>query len=450
VSEEPSETNSTSSSSSNVLETLFDDEENLKENVNRKNNSTSLVLTQSCLNGLSNFIGKYIQLMFVVKNSSVDIFEYLCQLFDFYVCSVFYGFVPMEQRQKLLSNYTRQNSPPPNSSKDFQALQTYTSRIFETFIPGSKSMKESIRFADIFTVPSILQNESDDINVELSSNSSSSSNVGVKYYVNEHLVAAESCWFSAHILKEMKTKILVLLPENYHDKCTKYVSDLQVVVGQLQSLVYRGICPQLCANNSLLSRLSECQWESKKQTDSINPWVDVLVNNCKDVWEFLNEDNEYSYVHQLAKEQMWMELCQAAFDLVLDAFSIAKKNSKLSTSTTSSENTRQSILSDINSLQTSLELIHGCRPARGKEYLEEFIRATGLSEDDMMNWVRENWQIYAYRHLNTLINQTLGSVLKKNKLKDSLSILDSLYDQEQKFQAGPKSRRSILGFTKSS
>jgi len=67
---------------------------------------------------------------------------------------------------------------------------------------------------------------------------------------------------------------------------------------------------------------------------------------------------------------------------------------------------------------------------------------------DMMQWVRDNWQQYAYRHMHTLISQTLASVMKKTKLKDCLAVLDGLYDQEQKFREGPKSRRSILGFSK--
>jgi Protein of unknown function C-terminus (DUF2451) len=269
--------------------------------------------------------------------------------------------------------------------------------------------------------------------------------------LDERLVAAESCWFASKILKESKDRLFVVLPEYSHADCTHYITELQQVVGQLQSLVYRGICPELCLSDGVMLKLTECQWaDSKKQSDGPNAWVECLANNCKEVWEFLNEENENAVVHVLAREQLWMELCQAAFDVALDSFSKAKKsNAVVGSTTTSSEGCRAAMIVDLRELQKSLEAIHSCRPARGKEHVEEFVRATGLPEDEMIQWVRSNWQIYAYQHLYALISQTLASVMKKTKLKDCLLILDSLYDQEQKFQEGPKVRRSILGFTKS-
>ena len=75
------------------------------------------------------------------------------------------------------------------------------------------------------------------------------------------------------------------------------------MVGQLQALVHRAICPQLCSSRSLLTKISECNWaDSKKQSENEgkpNPWVEALVENCKEVWGFLNEQNEFSTVHQV-------------------------------------------------------------------------------------------------------------------------------------------------------
>ena len=85
---------------------------------------------------------------------------------------------------------------------------------------------------------------------------------------------------------------------------------------------------------------------------------------------------------------------------------------------------------DLNILQDSLDVIRSCRPARGKEHIQDFIRATGLNEEDMMQWVRENWQMYAYRHMNTLITQSMASVMKKTKLKEALVELDPALVEE--------------------
>lgn len=443
-----SESNAADSSASDegggVLTALFDDNDEDSSSSNKKQSGT-VVVTQSSLKGLSNFVGKYMQMMFVVKKgSSAAIFDDLCQLFDFYICSVFAGFVPEDQRQRLLS-FTKQNAPPPDTAKDFQALKSYTFKNFDVIVPGQQKveMEENPKkFSDIFSTPSVLQHD------ELL-DSSDTSSIGTSTALNEHLVAAESCWFAAKILKDLKPKLLTLLPESHFEECTLYISGIQQVVGQLQSLVYRAICPQLCASNSVLTKLADCQWaDSKKQSENEgkpNPWVDLLVANCKEVWSFLNEENEFSIVHEVARDQAWMELCQTAFDMTLDAISVAKKsNSLVGSNSTSSENCRQAMNADLEALQNSLDSIRSCRPARGKEHVEEFVRATGLSEDDTMQWVRDNWQMYAYRHSNSLIKQTLGSVMKKSKLKEALEELDTLYDQEQKFQKSVSKRRSML------
>lgn len=95
---------------------------------------------------------------------------------------------------------------------------------------------------------------------------------------------------------------------------------------------------------------------------------------------------------------MWFEICQSAFDVALDGFSKAKKsNAVVGSTTTSSESCRQAMLVDLTALQSNLDALHTCRPARGKEHIQEYLRATGLPEDEMLEWVRDNWQNYAYQ-----------------------------------------------------
>ena len=433
---EDSEATSVSSSSNstmNIIDVLFG-EETSAVNATKKKHMSAAVVTQSCLNGLVQLVGKYSQTMYIVKSASSDIFTHLCQLFDFYICSVFNGFVSIEQRQRLLSS-TKENAPPPDAAKDFEALDSFTSRVSDSPVPGQLE----ISISQIFGTPHVLMDHSD-INID----GSAASTIRGKNALDEHLVAAESCWFAANVMKEMKPKLFRLLPETSHVECTKYIDELQKVVGQLQALVYRGICPQLCLSNSLAARIVDVQWDIKKQGDAPNAWVELIVSNCREVWDYLNENNEFALVHELAREQTWMELCQAAYDIVLDTFSKSKKNNALGSTTTSSDACRQGILIDLAELQSSLDNVHSCRPARGKEYVEEYVRATGLSDDDMMQWVRSNWQMYAYCHMKALISQTLASVMKKTKLKECLLILDGLYDQEQTFKEGPKKRRSFL------
>lgn len=86
---------------------------------------------------------------------------------------------------------------------------------------------------------------------------------------------------------------------------------------------------------------------------------------------------------------------------------------------------------DIFSLHEGLGGIHLCRPARGKHYVDNYLRATYMPEEDIMVWVRENYRSYAYRHMHGLLSQTMNSVLNTRKLKDAVAVIDSLYEVDK-------------------
>lgn len=79
-------------------------------------------------------------------------------------------------------------------------------------------------------------------------------------------------------------------------------------------------------------------------------------------------------------------------------------------------------------LHDALNTIHLCRPPRGKHYIDNFLRSAMLSEEELMNWVRDNWESYAYRHVHGLLTQVLFSMLHSKKLKDAVAVIDNLYD----------------------
>lgn len=87
---------------------------------------------------------------------------------------------------------------------------------------------------------------------------------------------------------------------------------------------------------------------------------------------------------------------------------------------------------DIYALHENLNKIHPCRPPRGKHYIDNYLKAAYLGDEDMMKWIQENWQSYAYRHIHGLLTQTLSSVLSNKKFREAINIIDSLYEVENK------------------
>jgi hypothetical protein len=92
--------------------------------------SAAVVVTQSALNGLAKFTGKYLLMMHLMSAAAVDIFMGLRQLFEYYLCAVFNGFVPLEDRKNVLHPLPRTSphAPPPMQAQDFEGLHTCLSR----------------------------------------------------------------------------------------------------------------------------------------------------------------------------------------------------------------------------------------------------------------------------------------------------------------------------------
>ena len=84
--------------------------------------SAAVVVTQSALNGLARHTGKYLLMMHLMSAASMDIFLGLKELFEYYLCAVFNGFVPQEDRRNVLMPPARTSafSPPPMQAKDFE------------------------------------------------------------------------------------------------------------------------------------------------------------------------------------------------------------------------------------------------------------------------------------------------------------------------------------------
>jgi hypothetical protein len=84
--------------------------------------TAAMVVTQTCLHGLSKFSGQYLQIMQLMPSAACDMFDGLCHLFDFYLYAVFTGFISPEDRHHLFSKKTRSTAPPPQQSQEFEVL----------------------------------------------------------------------------------------------------------------------------------------------------------------------------------------------------------------------------------------------------------------------------------------------------------------------------------------
>jgi len=81
---------------------------------------SALCVTQTLLNGLARYAGRYLQKMHLLPSTAPDVFASLCQLFDYYLCAVFTGFVGSTERRLLAHRSARLSSTAPAHADDFE------------------------------------------------------------------------------------------------------------------------------------------------------------------------------------------------------------------------------------------------------------------------------------------------------------------------------------------
>jgi len=410
----------------------------------KKAKSTSapgvIVVTQSCMNGLARYAGRYLEIMHEIPSVASEAFSGLCQLFDYYLCAIFHGFVPHDERLRFTTKGSKMTILAANQSKDFEALQTYLDRAMNELVytgqmirdesslksnsmeattNGNSSQQTMVLTPETVKLSSLLQAPAIDF-----------SDGNYYYALTERVMAAESCWFAVNILNEIQPMIVKLLPETDQSSCNAYISEYQLVSNQLRGLVYKSMCPQMIKQQQILQQLVDStSWDSRKKIDENehHEWVDVLVTACEEVWTFMSEQKEEIFA--MIREQVWLEICQAAFDTSLDGFCKLRK--------CSSEG-RAAMMIDVATLHDGLNQIHRCNTPRGKLHVDNLIKASYMAEDDMMGWVGENWQSYSYKQLHGLLSMTLSSVLNSKRLKDAVSVIDTYYECDNSKEGGSK------------
>jgi hypothetical protein len=464
-------------------------------------------------------------MMYMLPSVAGDIFPLLCQLYDYYVCAVYCGFVTTEQQK--LSKYARAIASTPERSNEFEAANSYLERVMVEMIhlqgkgnvsSGNGSTHRKLSTNNLFEDREILSgaqrvfggilpkrhvdNLSNSSNHDsgpgavVDTNPFSSSHGGTAlnsshgkaeesqavklgamlgvpecvrergddvkqfYALSEKIVATESCGFLAKMLNEIKSKVTQLLPVHGQASCMSYIERFQVVVNQVQILIYRSLCPQLLQTSKILLTINDdkkCLWDSKKIRQTSHEWVFELSERCGEIWRYLQLQG--STIPEAAKEIIWAEMCDCAFDTALEGFSRIRK---------CSPEGRLAMSLDIADLQTGLDSIRlpkssGTPPSssspsssstypdssspfsrRNKEYVDNYIHATYMPEEDLMMWISENYKQYSYRHIYGLIRMLLNcpSIMSiagsSKRYNEAIGAIDVLYGVEKEGETSNK------------
>jgi len=350
-----------------------------------------LAISKPCLDLLALTATRYLEMMHLIPSASREIFQSLCRLYECFLCHVAASFTTIETRTKVSEDQS-----------EVYAL------LFELLDDGYEQS----------TPPSLVKDKHQD--------------------VFACIVATESCCFAAKILFELQPKLRLALPAHYIPASEAYVAQLQNLTCQLRSIVYKSVSQLLMNAPHVEAQIDKGAWDSMKSRSCTSLWVQQLIKTCSDIWLSVSNNNIFAGIISLmfsaepsfVCEDLWLEVTQAAFDVAMDGFAKLRK--------VSSEG-RAAFLRDVAALDQGLTAVHPFRALRGSAHLEALIRAGSLSENELLNWMRENCTKYAYRHLLGVATQALSSALILNstnrRLKGAIALLDELYKSRSEKQS---------------
>jgi hypothetical protein len=106
------------------------------------------------------------------------------------------------------------------------------------------------------------------------------------------------------------------------------VGELRRASSQLQTLIYRSVCPQLIGAAGIATGVAESGWDSKSVDQGAHAWVHSLFTSCAEVWlEASKSEGMADAVHS-ARHGLWLEVCGCAFETALEAMVRAKRCSR--------------------------------------------------------------------------------------------------------------------------
>eukprot|EP00047_Mylnosiga_fluctuans_P003321 m.228531 g.228531 ORF g.228531 m.228531 type:complete len:1010 (-) comp11757_c0_seq1:143-3172(-) len=358
--------------------------------------------------------GRYMHMMDVLKSIASEVFMCLKELFDFYIFTVinFFGdknFYPLLDGKPQLLLRRLQNAIPERSRKDSAAG---ASAPIPLLPPGANQSSSSLR-SDEFSSP--LQ----DLGLpKLCADVSLTQPVNL-YGLPARVTGAESMSFLATAMRSL----LKYLKERLSDELIKaYFSGTVDQVIQLKWFIYKSNAGKLFSPAHLVSEMERTKWDLKEQLDVPNPYIESLSNELTILKGRFNSLGE-ARVPQMAANILWTEVITQLNSALVDGFASARKCTLPG---------RGQMQHDYKELQGRLRVCTAVKLQ--SDFIEDYIRAYYLQDDELQLWIEEHHKNYSMKQLTSLINVAYAP---RKAAKTLLQLLTQLKKDETRRTAIP-------------
>uniref|UniRef100_A0A3Q3KGB9 VPS50 EARP/GARPII complex subunit n=1 Tax=Monopterus albus TaxID=43700 RepID=A0A3Q3KGB9_MONAL len=355
------------------------------------NKTNAPILTNTTLNVIR-LVGKYMQMMNILKPIAFDVIHCVSQLFDYYLYAVytFFGRNDMYESSGLGLISSR--------------LRTTLNRIQESLIDmnagvhgPAEDRKEKVPSPHLSHLVVL-------------------TNSGTLYGLAQRVVATESLVFLAEQFESLQSHLDTMMPAAKKPFLQQFYSQTVSTASELRKPIYWIVAAKAIDYEQMLLLMAGVKWDIREIMSQHNVYVDVLLKEFEQFNNRLGDVSRHVRIPLPVSNVLWEHCIRLANRTLVEGYANVKK---------CSNEGRALMQLDFQQFLIKLEKLTDLRPIPDKEFVEVYIKAYYLTENDMEQFIK-NHREYSMKQLANLVNVCLGSHINKKARQKLLAAIDDI------------------------
>lgn len=354
------------------------------------------ILTNTTLNVIR-LVGKYMQMMNILKPIAFDVIHCVSQLFDYYLYAVYTFF-------------------GRNDMYESSGLGLISSRLRTTLNRIQESLIDMDPVGENTGVHGPPEDRKEKVPSPHLSQMVVLTDSGTLYGLAQRVVATESLVFLAEQFESLQSHLDTMMPAAKKPFLQQFYSQTVSTASELRKPIYWIVAAKAIDYEQMLLMMSGVKWDIKEIMSQHNVYVDVLLKEFEQFNKRLSDVSRHVRIPLPVSNVLWEHCIRLANRTLVEGYANVKK---------CSNEGRALMQLDFQQFLMKLEKLTDLRPIPDKEFVETYIKAYYLTENDMEQFIK-NHREYSMKQLANLVNVCLGSHINKKARQKLLAAIDDI------------------------
>uniref|UniRef100_A0A673FIQ6 Syndetin-like n=1 Tax=Sinocyclocheilus rhinocerous TaxID=307959 RepID=A0A673FIQ6_9TELE len=236
------------------------------------------------------------------------------------------------------------------------------------------------------------------------------------YGLAERVVATESLVFLAEQFEFLQPHLDTTMPSAKKPFLQQFYSQTVSTASELRKPIYWIVAAKAIDYEQMLLLMAGVKWDIKEIMSQHNVYVDVLLKEFEKFNQRLGDVSKIVRIPLPVSNVLWEHCIRLANRTLVEGYANVKK---------CSNEGRALMQLDFQQFLMKLEKLTDLRPIPDKEFVETYIKAYYLTENDMEQFIK-NHREYSMKQLTNLVNVCLGSHINKKARQKLLAAIDDI------------------------